>query len=255
MAQPLPGLNEFCVNLSTGTGELCVELPGGTKVCAHIGIETGDIGLITRGLMAEVNSSLAPLTPIFNVIEFGKALADCVTAIPDAITSLDPSALTNCIPGMQRRLAALLNLLPQVSIPITAKSLMGVLVTGLMGIRAELLALQQEQDRILAASTRAAMLGNTHLQLVVDCASGNLDAQLVNISTSALPLNRLILTLNILLDLASLPCVPTVPAVSDLSDSTFAALDAAINLLQQLQAAIPSPDLFLGSIPAPTDPC
>lgn len=255
MAQPLPGLNEFCVNISTGTGELCVQLPGNTTICASVGVNTGDTAEITRGMFAQINSALAPLTPIFNIVEFAKAVADCMSALPDAINNLDPSAITDCIPGLQQRLANLLNLLPQASVPILAKTILDVLIQGLIGIRSELLALQAEQERIIAAATRAAMLGNTHLQVVVDCASGNLDAQLVNISSSALPLNRLILTLNILLDLAGLPCVPAIPSPDSLDDSVIEALNVSIQVLQQIRALIPAPDLILPAIPSPSDPC
>jgi hypothetical protein len=253
MARPIPALDQICINLSTGPGELCVAFPGGTKICAQVGYELGDPSEITRSLVAQVNTALAPLMPVFDIIDFAKVLFDCISAIPDAITNLDPTALINCLPGLHKKLEALLALLPIMSIPLLVKSLIDVMINMLIGLKMDLTTLIRQQLRILAAATKAAQVGA--LQLVVDCASGNLDAHLQNMNSSLLPLNRLVGVLNLLLNTVGLPCIPTFAGLSKVATDQLKIIDNAIAILEAIKALIPVGDLHLPPIPAPTDPC
>lgn len=253
MARPIPALDQICINLSTGPGELCVQFPGGTKICAQVGYELGDPSEITRSLVAQVNTALAPMMPIFDIIDFAKALFDCLSAIPDAITNLDPMPLVDCLPGLHKKLEALLALLPVMSLPLLVKSIIDVVINMLLGLKMELMTLIRQQIRILAAATKAAQVGA--LQLVVDCATGNLEASLRNLNSSLLPLNRLVGVLNLLLNAVGLPCIPTLAGLSKVADDQLKVIDNAIAILEAIKNLIPVADLHLPPIPAPTDPC
>lgn len=246
----IPSLETTCIELSTGLGELCIEFPGGAKICASAGVELGDPGEIVKNLLAQVNTALAPLQPFFNILDVLKAMLDCIKAIPDALgPPPDPSAIIGCIPGLIKAVDKLLAMLPPLSIPIMVKSILRVIIEGLKGLRAKLLAMIRHAERILAAGLAAAELGNVQLQLVVDCASGNLDAQFENMNAGFAPLNRLIGLLNVLLDLAGLDCIPALSGLLDISEDALAPLDATIALLEQLLALIPSLDLVLTELP------
>jgi hypothetical protein len=245
----LPDLASKCVTLQTGLGELCIELPGGAKLCASASVELGDPLAIARELLAQANTALAPLTPFFNVIDVFKAVLDCITSIPEAILTLNPEPIVSCIVNLTKAIDKLLALIPALSIPILAKSLLDALIAGLQGIRAKLVAMIHQAEKLAAAATLAAETGNFQLQLVVDCATGNMDAQLENMNASMAPLNRLIGLLNVLLELAGLPCIPGLGGFDELSDALLAPLDAAIAMLEAAKAAIPSLDLVLPALP------
>lgn len=253
---PLPSLDDFCITLSTGPGELCVQFPGGARLCAQFGYETGDIAEVVKSMLAQINTALTPLTPLFNILDAIVAIKNCITAIPDAFgPPPDPSGIINCIPGLLKAIDKLLQLLPQLSIPPMIKGIIGVIIAGLQGLRHKLAAMIRQVARILEAATRAAELGNIQLQLVVDCANANNEAQLINLNNGMMPLNRLIGVINLFLHLAGLPCIPTLAGIEAIGEEALAPLDAAIALLQALQAAIPTLELVLEAIPAPTDPC
>lgn len=245
----LPDLASKCVVLQTGLGELCIELPGGAKLCASASVELGDPLAIARELLAQANTALAPLTPFFNMIDVFKAVLDCITAIPEAILTLNPQPVIECVVNLTKAIDKLLALIPALSIPILAKSLLDALIAGLQGIRAKILAMIHATEKLAAAATLATETGNFQLQLVVDCANGNMDAQLENLNASMAPLNRLIGILNVLLELAGLDCVPALGTFAEVSDAVLAPLDATIELLEAIKAAIPSLDLVLPALP------
>lgn len=250
----LPDLQSSCIEITTGVGEVCIKLPGGSKVCASIGVEFGDPNEILRALIAEINTALAPLGPFFNILDVVKCVFDCIQAIPDALgPPPDPTAIVQCIPNLAKAVNKLLEMLPINSVPILAKSILEAIILLLRAMRSKLLAMIQQAARILAAATKAAETGNFQLQLVVDCANGNMEAQLENMNASMAPLNRLIGLLNTLLELAGLDCIPALGDFSEVSDAVLAPLDATIELLEMIKAAIPSMDLLLEAIPPAGD--
>lgn len=230
---PLPDLSQFCVQINQGPGELCITLPGGAQLCAQAGIEFGDTATIARSLLAQVNAALTPLVPIFNVIDVVKLVFDALGAVTN------PIRLAEILGELAEKIDALLQLLPQYSVPRMVIAIIDALVATLQGLRSELQAIIRQQARIAAAATLAAQPGNEQLQIVVDCATGNLDAQLANLNATLAPLNRLLGIVNLLLGLAG---QAPLPSVADLGDDPLAALaplDATITALQTLQAALP----------------
>lgn len=256
MATPIPDLATVCINFSTGNGEACIELPGGATLCAQWGFDLGDDGDILKNLLGQINSALAPLTPFFNVLDVIKAIADCIQAIPDCLgPPPDPSGIIDCIPNLMEKVNKLLKLLPAMSVPAMVKSILDVIIRSLHALRAELVAMIAQRQRILDAGIKAAALGNIELQALLDCAEGNLDAQFQNKNAAMKPLNRLIGLINTFLDLIGLPCVPGIAAMTALDATALDIIDAAIELLETLKAAIPALDFQLGALPGPDDEC
>ena len=246
----LPDLTSTCIELVSGNGEICIRFPGGGQICASMNAtELGDPGEIAKSLLAAANTALMPLQPFFNLLDVIKAIFDCIQAIPDAFgPPPDPSGIIKCVPGLAKAVEKLLKLIPPIPIFELAKDILNVIIVALQGIRAKLAAMIKHVARILAAGIAAAELGNLQLQLVVDCAQGNLDAQMENMNASLMPLNRLIGLLNAFLQLAGLDCIPALGNFGVLSDALLAPLDAVISLLQQLLALIPTLDLVLPAV-------
>jgi len=245
-----------CIDLIAGPGELCLEMPGGARLCAVSSIDIGDPAGMVRDLMGQVNAGLAPLAPIFNLIDVILAIKECVEATGDAIAELDPTKLFQCIPGLIEKVNAILKLLPPVSIPFMVKSLLTALIVFLEGLKQELRSAILAAARVAAAQLRAAELNNIRLQAVADCAEGSFDVQMVNFNESAKPLSRLILVLNVFLELAQLPCIqiPMGP-IAGATEAALLPLCHAIDLLTIVRDAISVPTFQLELIPDPDEPC
>jgi hypothetical protein len=257
MADLVPTPELLCVQLTVGPGEICIELPGGARVCATSDIDLGDPALILRQFIGQVNTALAPLGPFFDILDVIAQVLECIEAIPDSIgPPPDPTAILQCIPGLVEKVEKLLRLLPPIPVLFMIKSVLAALIVFLEGLKAELESLARALSRILAASLRAAELGNFELQFVSDCANDNFDIQLANLNESAKPLNRLMGLVNALLELAGAPCITiplgTLPADAE---AALAIVQFAIDLLQAAHDAMGVPSLELESIPSPEEPC
>lgn len=237
----LPDILGFCVPLQPATAN-CVRMPGGGMLCVQVDVRTGDIAKISEAALAQLNAALMPFQPIFNIIDTVKMVVDCLTAIPKAITSFDPTELLNCIPGLVQQLNKLLAMIPQLSIPIMVSDIIDLLISILLGIRQDIGAMLRQLERIAAAATRAAAVGNVQLQVAVTCATENIDVQMANLNESLAPLNRLLGLINAFLKLLGLPCLPT---LSDLeaSDAALDAIDLIIEALQRIRTLFPNIEL------------
>jgi len=254
---PLPqDLEEFCIDLRIHPGQVCVTFPGGSKICAMTSFETTDPADMIRDIFKQINSALAPLVPIFDIIDFAVAAFQCISAIPDALgPPPDPKKLAHCIPQLAEKAEALLRLLPQISIPILAKELIKSLVQFLEGVKGRLRRLITRALAITAAETRAATLGSVELQTILDCATGNLEVELHNLNEHMTPVNRLIGLVNAFLDLAGLPCIPSIQNIGAIAESALAPLDKSIELLWILYNAIPAPEVDFNAPGAFWNPC
>ena len=233
---PLPDLSVACIEIKVGKQDLCVTFPGGAEMCVQLpSVSVPDPSELSKQLMAQANAALAPLMPVFNIIDTVIALFNCVKAIPDALgPPPDPSKLAKCLPDVAKKVSKLLKLIPQLSVPLMIVGLIDVLLTFLEGIRGQLKAVIAAQVRIAAAATRAAELGNVQLTTIVDCANASIEAQMKNLGESAAPVNRLIGVINLFVELAGLPKLPD---LSDLGDDAQAALGSLDPLVDQLKAA------------------
>ena len=240
MAAGLPSLSDQCTQLSLGPGELCVRFPGGVTLCAQQGFDRGDANEIARSVLAQMNAALMPLAPFFTTLEFVKAVSDFAQGIPKAIASLSPQPIVEPLADIAKAVTKLLGMAPQRSVPVLIRDTLNLILVQLIGLRGEIGAMLAFQQRLAASAARAVDLGNAELQFVVDCATGNLAAQLANHNAAMAPLNKLLLVVNILLELASLPPIELLPGLGEqLSPEVLDVLDVTITVLEGALAAIP----------------
>jgi hypothetical protein len=235
---PLPDLSTVCIDLKVTSQELCVTFPGGAEMCVQVpGVP--DPSDVSKQLLAQANAALAPLVPLFNIVDAIIALFNCVKAIPDSLgPPPDPTKLAECIPDLAEKIDKL-KLIPQLSIPVLIGGLIDVLLFYLEGLRGQLQSVIAAQARIAAAATRAAELGNVQLRTVVDCANASMDAYLQNLNEGMKPLNRLVALLSLFLQLAGLPTIPDFKNLGDDAEAALAPLDAVIDSLKTVRAGLP----------------
>ena len=256
MASILP-VDVPCFDLTVGPSELCIEMPGGARLCAVSDIDIGNPSAIVRDLMGQFNAALAPLAPIFNIFDVVIAIKECIDAVVDAVgPPPDPTKLLQCIPGLAEAINKILQLLPPLSIPFMVKSLLSALIVFLEGLKQDLRSAILAAARVANAQLRAAELNNIRLQGIADCIEDNFEIAIVNFNKGAAPLSRLILVLNVFLELAQLPCIqiPLGP-IEGAVDAALVPLDKAIELLTIVRDAIGVPELVLEAIPDPDEPC
>ncbi len=238
---PLPDIETLCVELTVTPQRLSVIVPGG----ASLDPELADLGpadpmRLAKQLLAQANAALAPLGPVFDLIDVGLALVETVKAIPDAISHLDPGKITDALPELAQKAGRLAPLVPQLSVPLLVAGLIDTLLAYLDGLTIQLRALINQQVRIQRAADRAAALGNAQLRAVADCSRHHVDAQLQSLSESLAPVNRFIALVNVLGQLAGLGPLPDLSALGTDAAAALQPISDTAKLLQQLRAAIPS---------------
>lgn len=237
---PIPDLETLCVELAVTPQRLSIAFPGG----ASLDPELPDLGVadpvqLSKQLLAQANAALAPLGPVFNLVDLALALVKAVNAIPDAISHLDPSEITDALPELAQKASKLLALVPQASVPRMIVGLIDTLLAYLGGLAGQLRALIDQQVRIQKAEDRAAEFGNAQLQAVADCSKHHVAAQLQSLSESVTPVNRLIALVNVFAQLAGLGPLPELPSLGSDAAASLQLLEGAVQALQRIRDAIP----------------
>jgi len=241
---------DLCVPLTLvrKLDDLC--LPGGvclSQVWAGVG-KVPNATDLALDYFSQIGPAMAPLKPLFDVLDTVISLFNCVKAIPDAITSLDPSELLRCMPTLAAAVDQLLKLVPQLSLPKLVKALLHNMAMLLRGVATDLSNLQYQAQRIADALDRAATLRDHAMQSLLACAQADLDVQTWSTVEALRGVGRIVLLINLFMGLLGGPEVPCFGSlVEDHLGEGFAAvieiLLALADLLDDLSAAIPDPDL------------
>lgn len=169
----------------------------------------GAAELIGFDLAALGQPSLAPLAPIFRIIDVVAKAVDVLRAIPDALSMPpNPAAIVQRLPALLQAASELVPLVPQVSMPLTAASLLDAVIEELRRTRGRIEALDAQARRIERARARALALGDLRLGESASCAE--LDLRRVTEAALA-PLEAvrgLLGVLGLLLGLAGGPPLP-----------------------------------------------
>lgn len=221
----------------------CIRFPGGAEICFTLPNIPGSDGEALRGLLAQVNSALAPLAPIFNIIDAIIAVFNCVSAVPDAIANLDPIALFECVPDMAEKIAALAQLIPQLSIPATVVDILDLIIRQLQSLRNDLFRIAVYQNLVIAQGLKAAEPGRIALRLAVDCAQVDIDFEIASLNAQNEPLNRLIGIIGLLLAPFGINLSESLGTITDVSniEETLAPIDALIDVLVVVRKLVPLP--------------
>ena len=224
-----------------------ITLPGGATISQVISAAKSAPNAVDMGLnlMQQAQPALAPLMPIFDIIEAMQALSKCTQAIPDALgPPPDPTVFAKCLPDMAKKVAKLLKLIPQLSVPLMVKDIIDVVISTLVAVRSQLLALQAQMKSVTRATKRAAELNDKDLSAIAACAQGNVQQQAKNIGASIAVMAPMIGVVNDFLKKIGAPQIP-LSKVSDLSgqslDTILVPLDALVTTLKTVRQAVPVP--------------
>lgn len=220
----------------------CVRFPGGAELCVQTPLIAPDLFQVAKNLMTQANASLAPLAPVFAIVDAILAVKAAIDAIPDSLgPPPDPTKLAQALPALAEKVAALASLIPQLSVPFLVVDTLDVIILSLRGIVTRLEILLQQKTRIDAAITKATAQGNTALLGITDCAQDVYSKQVEALQQSATPLNSLIGVVNIFMGLAGLEAVPSLAALPDDPADGIEQLSAVVDTLTTLRNAIPVP--------------
>jgi hypothetical protein len=240
----LPDLNNFCNPPAPQTcAPLCITFPGGAQFCGVGGTTPPDSLSFAASAVAQATVALAPLQPVFDVINVLVDLVACVKAIPGILgPPPNPGKLIACFPKLVDDLAKLLGILPPLSVPVLIASILEAILCFLEGLRAVIMSILNKLIRILAALLRVKVTGSLALQVAVDCEQQNLDGFLAWISTLVEPITCLLTLINALLGLIGLPELNITLSVGvDVSalEAILTPIDDIIAILKALLASLP----------------
>lgn len=220
----------ICIEIPEIPDPFNLTLPGGVQM-EHI------------NSMEVIQPALTPLVPIFDIIDTVVAVFNCIKAIPDTLgPPPDPTVIAACIPELAEKVAKLLRLIPQLSLPFTIIGIIDLIIDTLRQARTQLLHLQAQMQQILGAIDRATDLDDAGLMATTSCAQANVAQEAANVGKSLAALGKLIGLLNLFLGMIG---APEVPDLSNLAgtplDEAIPPIDAIIETLQSARTAVPVP--------------
>lgn len=225
--------------LGCGDQTLKVTLPGGPTLQVMVPNLCPSSLDITKNLLAQANAALAPLVPIFRLIEIALALKDLAESIPSLLT--DPTALIQAIAEIIKKIAEVAGLVPFLSVPLFIVELLDVIIASLDAAIEELAKIIEQELKIAAAGLKAAEFGNEALLEIVECAEGlNLQIKL-GLSEGMAPLNALFGVINIFLGLIGQPEIPSFDDLPEDASEAVEQLTVVVDILQNVRNAIPIP--------------
>lgn len=239
MPLDLQALQTLCTPLASVSGA-CLRFPGGAKICFNFPRVPSDDGEALRGLVAQANTALANLAPLFTLLDAVLAVVDCVQGVPEAIVQLDPSKLIECIPNLAKKVAEVAALAPQLSLVAFLADLVEVLALSLQTMARDLQRIATQQARI--ANAIANQAGRPGLIAATACAQSNLDAELEMLNAANAPLNQLFGVVLALLEVIQVPfngALSLDEITTSTIDSSIAPILALADTLLEIRQTIP----------------
>lgn len=217
---------DLCTGLEQASNAPCVRLPAGAELCFPLpGVTPPTLFELGVAALNGVNTALAPLSPVFDVIETVQALGDTIKAV----ATLNPEKIAEAIPILIEKIAALAGLVPQLSVPLFIVDTIGVLGLAIEGLARELETIADyigAIDAVADLSDRYAGVASA-----TECARDHCFVMLTHLGNQVAPLNRLIGLLNGFLELAGLPETVRIPCLVAFTPDK---LTPAIQVLRKL---------------------
>jgi hypothetical protein len=219
----------ICIELPEIPDPFAITLPGGISI--------QDIDLLSA-----IQPALTPLMPVFQIIDVVVAVFNCVKAIPDCLAPPSPGPLLQCFPDLAAKIAKLLKLIPQLSLPLTIVGIIDLLIDTLQKAKRMLVHLQQQITSILEAIDIGTNLNDAGLLQICVCSEANVNQEAANLGKMLASLGKLIAILNIFLGLVGAPEIPDLSSLAGTPlDIAIKPIDAIIKLLTSVRSAVPVP--------------
>jgi len=237
---PMEDPCDFAVEMLPGVDGLCIVFPGGIEICAQVPTAAPGSGLqFAKQLIAQASAILAPLSPIFNIIEIMQALKKLSEALTDALgPPPDPTILAEAIEELVSKIDKVLKLVPQLTVPLMIVGIIDTIIQSLDGLVAELEALVEGLQRIEVGKGLVAEVPS--LQCVIDAAEISMQSQFDALGTALALLNPFFSLVNQFCELVGLPELP-LPDDMDPEDleGSVQTLRDLVNTLAKIRDSIP----------------
>jgi len=205
---------------------------------------------VSLDFFSQIGPVMAPMKPLFDVVDTVLAIFKCVQAIPDAITQLNPGELLKCVPALAKLIDQLLKLIPMLSLPKMLKAIIKNMARLIRSIASEFEYIKSQIQRIVELIDRAADLNDVKMDGFLVCSQHDLNQTVMTTAEALKGIGRIILLINIFIGIIGgqeIPCFGSL-----IEDNILKGLDVVIDLLLTLSRlldmmadAIPDPDLIL----------
>lgn len=236
---PLPAIDTLCRALDPAPLNLRVRLPGGAEISAIADQLPPSLFSLAQQLLGQASSALAPLSPIFTIVEAVVAVQKCLTAVVDALgPPPDPGKLLECLPELAKKIEEIIALLPPTSVLALLVDVLDAIIATLHGTILELQAVQRLLNSIAAARNLSTTVEG--LAAVVLCGEQSADIAMDNIRGAFGSLNSLIEALNGFAAMAGIDgAIPTLDNIPDDPTQAIAFLQSGLDLLVTFRDSIP----------------
>jgi hypothetical protein len=234
--KPIPRLPALREIVFPGGAALSQVLAAGSRIPTGLDAATN--------LLAQASPAMAPLMPMFNIVDGVLTLVECMQAVPDALgPPPDPAKMAEALSRLIEKLPKLLDLVPQLAAPRMVIGMLDTLIDFLEGLRDQIEAILLQAERTQAARAKAEELSDANLLHIAGCAEGHAQAQLQAMADALAPMNALVSALNLFLGLLGLPEVPAFDGLIDSAnpEAGFATIDALVDTLRSIRDAVPLP--------------
>lgn len=227
-----------CANVEDGPRSLQFRLPAGAiiQTVPPVGaLGKPDAFLLASSGLGQVSAAMAPLAPIFTLVEAALAIKKFAEAVAS-----NPFSVTDAMGDVLRTADKLASVVPQLSVPILARDLVAALDMMLLGIQQQIDALLAQQTRVEAAR---AMVGDVpSLVGAVTCADEQLAGMCANLDASLGLARGVIDLLTLLMAPTGLAGPPALGAISSNPGELTISRDAIAEMRQFLA-------FFLSTLP------
>jgi hypothetical protein len=217
-----------------GAPALQVTLPGGLVVEGVAQQIGADALTQARALIGAANAALAPLGPVFRIIDAVLAVKGFAEAVPELI--VNPGAVVEAVVELVAKIGRLASLVPQLSVPLMVLGLVDAVITLLQGVQAELVVIEQQVARVEATRTSAAALppdAQAALLAIADAATAQVEVRRADLATALGSVQPVLGILNVFAGMAGLPALEVSGGASS------EALGTAVEALQAFRSTIP----------------
>jgi hypothetical protein len=227
-----------CIDLPSAEPP-CITMPGGATICATWPFPSPpSADALMRQMMAQLQSALAPLAPLFTALD----IISIIINLLKALAKIDLPAIAEEAAKLPEAVVKLLAILPQVAIPLMLVGFLDIIILFLVGFNEYLTKTSQALDRLTASVEYQDTLGASALIDAALCGQVNLDDFMASASAGMDPVNSIINAINIMLELIGLGKfkIPTLGEVTTANIAPFQAiLQETAEFLQLIRNAIP----------------
>jgi hypothetical protein len=219
-----------------------IRLPGGPILSALPQTAEPDETAATKSLLGQAMTAMAPLVPLFRIMDTILALKDFAAAVPEAVTTFDPSGLVDALGRVSSTADALAQFVPALSVPLLMRDILTVLVRYLSSIETDLDSIQVQITAAAAAELgadtvesespgTAAALRNT-AACTAACVAVAAEDRLAAVTAAMGPMASLLQLVGILAGIAGLPVPPGFDLDGSSVESVLAGVTSAREALE-----------------------